>query len=148
MTGVEVTLNRRAHDPPRFAIECSRAGPVLQVRKQGLLLLVERQHRRRDRDVLGSAGAAAGLRVKQRRLAGQRGCAGAPLLVDVRPQLLVVLDRHTLPKLSRVANVGEAVLAAEAGLAIAGEKRCEHLLLRAVRRNRSLPDRTPIEGLI
>ncbi len=97
--------------------------------------LVDRQHRRRDRDVLGHAGAAAGLRVEERRLRRQRGRAGPPLLVDVRPQRLVVLHRHALSKLCRVANVREAVLAAEARVPIAGEKRREHLPLRAIRRD-------------
>ena len=144
VTGVEMALDRRTHDAQRLARERLRAGAELEVREQRLFGLVHRQHRGRDRNVLGRAGGAARLRVEQRRFRGQRLGARAPLVVDVGTQHLVVLHRHPVTKLRRVGNSVEAVLDAEARVPIGREERPQHLLLRGIRLARHAFDRPPV----
>src|SRR5687768_16867090 len=130
MTGVETALDGGAHDAERLSGEGLRTRPELQVRKQRLLSTLCRQERRRDRDVLRRTGAAARLRVEERRFLGQRPCAGSTLLLDVRAEHLVVLHGNALTKLIWTGDVGETVRRAEARIAVGQKQPSQRPTLR------------------
>src|SRR6266511_2507550 len=132
MAGVEMAFDRRAHDSPGLTLEGSRAGAKLQIRKQRLLPFVEREQRLRNRNVFGGAGAAARLRVEQRRLNRERGRSAPALLIDVRAQLLVILDRHAFSESGRIRDVGETVRSTEPRIAIGRQQLTQDLALCGV----------------
>jgi hypothetical protein len=85
------------------------------------------------RDVLGLAGGAARQREHERRFGGEHLALAAHDARDVGAKALEVAHRHAPPKIGRRADVGEAVLPAERGVAVRAHHREQKLELRSRR---------------
>ena len=146
LTRGQLPLDGRARDAEQATGERPRHRAILDVGKEVLQALVALERALEQGHVLRGARGATGLRVEDRRVQRESRLARLRLRLHIRSQRLVALHRNGAAEVVDRPNAREAVLAAEARVAVARHDAEQHVALRRRGTARCAHQPTPERG--